>query len=129
MRALHTGLLVLVGTIMGAPVQACPRGATCVITLDARALDAPAPRRPRPVPRLRAPALPARGERPPWTFERAPGRDDAAHATPSIWQVLRAKVYARLPRVEQRALTFTVAPVVIAGPAESVPGIGLAGDF
>jgi hypothetical protein len=48
---------------------------------------------------------------------------------PSIWLELRHKAYARMPHVEQARFTLTVMPVVVAGTFDTVPGIGIGGDF
>ena len=48
---------------------------------------------------------------------------------PWIWQVLREGVYEQLPRYRDDALTFVLSPVVITGSFDTVPGVGIAGDF
>jgi len=50
-------------------------------------------------------------------------------AMPWIWQVLRTEVYARMPRYRDDDFTFVLSPVVVAGQFDTVPGVGLAGDF
>lgn len=127
MRALHVGL-VLAALAGAAPAQACPRAATCVIGLDVRALAATAPRRPPVLVRPAAPlSTSITAVAPAWTFE-PPVRPDP-DAMPWIWQAVRDKLHAQMPRYEQRSLTFTLAPVVVTSPSDSVPGLGLAGAF
>jgi hypothetical protein len=54
---------------------------------------------------------------------------------PWIWQVLRHSVYARMPRydrIAQRAenrFSLVLSPVVVSSPQDTVPGVGLEGDF
>ena len=50
---------------------------------------------------------------------------------PWVWRVLRREVYARMPRVKakhKRADTV-FSPVVVDGPYDSVPGVGIEGGF
>jgi hypothetical protein len=50
---------------------------------------------------------------------------------PWIWQVLRREVYSRMPRYEQkREFSLVLSPVVVKTQTdETVPGVGVAGDF
>ena len=49
---------------------------------------------------------------------------------PWIWQVLRREVYARMPRYEkEREFTLVLSPVVVKSQSDTVPGVGVAGDF
>lgn len=58
-------------------------------------------------------------------------RTGTHHTMPWIWRVLRERVERRLPRVAEqpRGYSIVVAPVVVRGPSDTVPGIGLAGAF
>ncbi len=64
------------------------------------------------------------------TFD-APARPDPdAVEMPWIWRVLRDQVYARMPRYEQpQRFTLVLSPVVVASPSDTVPGVGVAGNF
>lgn len=58
--------------------------------------------------------------------KRAPGEIEM----PWIWRVLREQVYSRMPTYEQpQKLKIVLAPVVVTSPADTVPGLGLSGDF
>lgn len=49
---------------------------------------------------------------------------------PWIWRVLREQVYSRMPTYEQRnELKLVLAPVIVTSPSDTVPGLGIAGDF
>ena len=117
--------LVLIALATAPPVYACPTGALCA------AVDAQPPREERrPAPKrtlsLRVEKVP---ERAPWKLDEAPPKA-AADEMPWIWQVLRREVMGRMPRYRDNdGLTFVVSPVVVAGSFDTVPGVGLAGDF
>ena len=49
---------------------------------------------------------------------------------PWIWQVLRERVYARMPRYEHKQrFALMLSPVVVTSPSDTVPGLGIAGAF
>jgi hypothetical protein len=52
---------------------------------------------------------------------------------PWIWQTLRDRVYSRMPKYEDKGdnshLAIVLAPVVVKSPSDTIPGIGIAGDF
>jgi hypothetical protein len=49
---------------------------------------------------------------------------------PWIWQVLVREVYGRLPTyTEDRRFTLTLAPVVVTTAVDTVPGVGVEGEF
>jgi hypothetical protein len=49
---------------------------------------------------------------------------------PWIWKALRARVYSRMPTYEQsHDFKIVLAPVVVTSPSDTVPGVGIAGDF
>ncbi len=60
---------------------------------------------------------------------RAPVARRPAFEMPWIWRVLRREVYRRLPRHEDPHFTLSLAPVVVDGTFDTVPGVGVAGDF
>ena len=61
------------------------------------------------------------------TPRRAPGQVEV----PWFWDALSAQVYSRLPTYKQRhdAFTLTLAPVIVTSPSDTVPGVGVSGDF
>lgn len=60
------------------------------------------------------------------TLRRAPGEVEM----PWIWQALSAQVYSRMPTFEERhELKIMLAPVIVTSPADTVPGVGIAGHF
>jgi len=61
-------------------------------------------------------------------LREAPAREPDA-AMPWIWRTLRTKVYARLPRYTERRFTMVASPVVVSSTFNTVPGVGLEGDF
>jgi len=48
---------------------------------------------------------------------------------PAFWQLLRKEVYGRLPRYERHRFDLVLAPVVVRSPSDTVPGVGVEGDF
>ena len=114
--------LVVLVLAAAPPVSACPIGALCATIVDAPRDEVGAPQRPISLRIERAP------ERPPWDLRTPPpaATDDDM---PWIWRVLRTQVYARMPQYRDEALTFVLSPVVVAGTFDTVPGIGIAGDF
>ncbi|MBA3398236.1 MAG: hypothetical protein H0T89_36760 [Deltaproteobacteria bacterium] len=119
-------IVAVLVTVHAAPAEACPRTAVCVMTLDSHAIEVAAAPKPQKPIKL---ALEARAsDRGPWRFDDAP-RVPATSEMPWIWQVLRLQVYARMPRYEERELSFTLSPVVVTGSFDTVPGVGIAGDF
>ena len=49
---------------------------------------------------------------------------------PWIWKALRARVYSQLPTYEQsQDFKIVLSPVVVTSPSDTVPGVGIAGDF
>ncbi len=49
---------------------------------------------------------------------------------PWIWKTLREQVYSRLPTYEEpHELRLTLAPVVVTSPSDTIPGLGVAGNF
>lgn len=114
-------LVVLALLAAASPSLACPFGARCI--REAPSVDeAPAARKPIS---LRADRV--RLEAPAWTFEK-PGAK-TGDETPWIWQLLRRSIYDQLPRYRDDALTFVLSPVVVTGSFDTVPGVGLAGNF
>ena len=122
--------------VAAAPATACPQGASCIRGVIVRAVapEAPAPARATATPRtLRLTLTDRRPTTTPLvtslaTYSPEP-HDDLE--VPWIWQVLAAEVYDRLPRYDQREQKFSMvlSPVVVSSPSDSVPGVGLAGDF
>ncbi|MDQ3333955.1 MAG: hypothetical protein M4D80_02250 [Myxococcota bacterium] len=127
MRALVVSIIVLA---TARTALACPPGARCVVEAPTiqeapRASLRSAPPGPKPALRLDIELVDTRG---PWTFD-APKKTDGIEM-PWIWQALRAQVYDHMPRYHgEDDLTFTLSPVVVAGSFDTVPGIGIAGDF
>jgi hypothetical protein len=57
---------------------------------------------------------------------RAPGEIEM----PWIWQALSTQVYSRMPTYEQsHSFKIMLAPVIVTSPSDTVPGVGIAGDF
>lgn len=54
---------------------------------------------------------------------------------PWVWQMLRHNVYARMPRYDRVAsrtanrFSLVLSPVVVSSPMDTVPGVGVEGDF
>jgi hypothetical protein len=60
----------------------------------------------------------------------SPRRDPGEVEMPWIWMALRAQVYSRMPTYEKsHEFKITLSPVVVTSPSDTVPGVGIAGDF
>ena len=120
--------LLLVG-LAGAhtTADACPHGALCVaVDTERGEIAAPAPRAPVAIRiQLSAPPDPMPSLR--FTAERRASA--SPDEMPWIWAALRARVYSQLPTQRSESLTLTLAPVVVTGQYDTIPGVGVAGDF
>jgi hypothetical protein len=115
MRVLVVVLLGVVGAAR--PAGACPRELACIASGDVvaaptRSAIAQVDSREALAGSLRA-VVPKPGD----------------VAMPWIWQVLSREVYRRMPRHEERRFTIVLSPVIVAGSFDTVPGVGLGGDF
>ena len=61
---------------------------------------------------------------------RPPKRDPSEVEMPWIWRVLREQVHSRAaePRAASGS-TLMLSPVVVTTPSDTIPGVGVAGDF
>jgi hypothetical protein len=49
---------------------------------------------------------------------------------PAIWATLRGKVYSQMPTYQQsQGFKVVLSPVVVTSPSDTIPGLGIAGDF
>ena len=49
---------------------------------------------------------------------------------PAIWTVLRTSVYSRMPTYQQsHDFKLVLSPVVVSSPSDTIPGLGVSGDF
>ncbi|HEY5952678.1 MAG TPA: hypothetical protein VIV40_44570 [Kofleriaceae bacterium] len=117
-----------VAAITTAPAHACPRDVLCVIAPDRAASPevAPAHRKPAAFPDVRKLTLAPRAH---LTFVAPPKRDPSVVEMPWIWRVLREQVYSQMPSHRARNFTLTLSPIVVTTPSDSIPGVGIAGDF
>lgn len=65
------------------------------------------------------------------TAEVAPKLAPGEVEMPWIWRALRDRVHSQLPQYQERdhALTIVLSPVVVTSPSDTVPGVGISGDF
>lgn len=117
---MRTAVLAAILVGLGAPVaRACPPLDACVVRLRSTVPEV-APPTPE------APARLVEAIRAPVVKRLAPGEVEM----PWIWRTLRDQVYSRLPTYEEpRELKLVLAPVVVTSPTDTVPGLGIAGDF
>lgn len=121
--------LLLIG-LAGAhtTAEACPRGALCMTAGAAPREIAPPPPAPRPARlriELRAPADPL----PSLRFSADARPSHAADPMPWVWSALRTRVYSQLPTTTSDSVTLTLAPVVVTGQYDTIPGLGVAGAW
>jgi hypothetical protein len=109
------------------PALACPRRVLCVIgTEQPAAIEVSRVKKPARIPDVRAVKLAPRAH---LTFDAGPKRDPGQVEMPWIWRVLREQVYSQMPSHRARGFALTLSPVVVTTPSETVPGLGVAGDF
>jgi hypothetical protein len=49
---------------------------------------------------------------------------------PAIWATLRGKVYSQMPTYQKsESFKVVLSPVVVSSPSDTIPGLGIAGDF
>lgn len=111
------------------PAIACPHGAQCLVGPGRTA--SPELARTVSQARVRIPNLRSARVVPcaHLTFEAPAKRDASEIEMPWLWRVLRDQVYAQMPNHRAKSFTLTMAPVVVTTPSETVPGVGVAGDF
>ncbi|MDQ3370106.1 MAG: hypothetical protein M3680_32210 [Myxococcota bacterium] len=124
-------LILVLLTVTAVPAAACPRAMRCLVSESTVG-----PRSAAEVPRraIRASAVNLRLAAPLVTTRRAWSFDaqrtgEPTHEMPELWKMLKSRVAAQMPRVERGSLSFAVSPVVVAGSFDTVPGVGVAGDF
>jgi hypothetical protein len=151
-------LAILLIAAAQARAWACPRGIVCVATQTRAELGraelastyGSASRRLRFAATVRAPlfddkrlALRWQAERPVRTrmtpregalaeslrIHVVPRMFDGDIEMPWIWQALRTQVYSRMPTYQERRFTMTLSPVVVSSPSDTIPGVGIGGDF
>jgi hypothetical protein len=117
-------LLVSVSIVLGmltAPAVACPPVEACMVAMKSTTELPREQQATVQVNRVVELRLASDATRP------APG----AVEMPWIWRALRDQVYSRMPTYEKPDddLKLTLAPVVVTSPSDTVPGLGIAGDF
>ena len=65
----------------------------------------------------------------PTAAEAKPKADPNEVEMPWIWRAVRDKYHANVPSHRSQRLVLRMAPVVVTMPTETVPGLGIAGDF
>jgi hypothetical protein len=55
--------------------------------------------------------------------------DPTAVEVPWIWRALRERFYAKMPTRHTDDLTISLAPVVVTSPSDTIPGLGVSGNF
>ena len=60
---------------------------------------------------------------------RAPAGSPPELEMPPIWTALRASVYSRMPTHETSDFKLMLSPVVVTSPSDTIPGLGVSGDF
>jgi hypothetical protein len=48
---------------------------------------------------------------------------------PAFWATLETKVDGAMPHVQRGGVSMVVSPVIVSGTFDTVPGIGVGGDF
>jgi hypothetical protein len=125
-------LAVIVASVVvmaTAPALASPRHLRYLVKLDeAVAREVPRTRTVRAVPDVREIQHVAPRVR--LTYPAPKKLGEGEIEMPWIWQVLRERVVSRLPSYEEeRRFTVVLSPVVVSTPSDTVPGLGIAGDF
>ncbi len=128
------GLGLLGVALAAGPVMACPTG-TCLTrgAAPARAEVSPAPSTTPPVEvqlkLLRIAGLEVDVPATRLSFDAMPEARAIAADMETFWAQLESSVYSRMPKVERKKVSVTFAPVIVAGQFDTVPGLGLSGDY
>jgi len=119
-------IVVAVLLDLTAPAVACPPVDTCLTQLPTTTRDVSSAHGPStPVSRVSLDLTQIVRELAP-PPRLAPGEVEM----PWIWKALRARVYSQLPTYEQsQDFKLVLSPVVVTSPSDTVPGVGIAGDF
>lgn len=115
--------------MMTGPALACPRHIQCFVQADLTSgTEIARVRKVAAIPDVRTVRL-AAGEH--LTFGDAPRKADPGEVEmPWIWRVLREQVVSRLPSYRKpERFTLMLSPVVVTSPSDTIPGVGVAGDF
>lgn len=121
-----------------APAMACPPLDTCLTQLPSTtraprvspAHDTDAEPNAGAMRRVRSPALDVTQLPELAPPRRAPPGAPAEVEMPAIWTTLRASVYSRMPTYQQsQDFKLVLSPVVVTSPSDTIPGLGVSGDF
>ena len=108
--------------VTASPALACPTGARCISDAP-RYAEVAAPKRPISLRIATAPAPDV------WRLRDASDDDDTDN-TPKFWRALRTEVVDRLPAYRDGNLSVAPSPVVVISKSfDTVPGVGISGDF
>lgn len=131
--------LVIVAVLLDltAPAMACPPLESCLTKLPSTsrlprvtpAHDASKDANAEPAPQVRSPALDVTllpELAPP---RRAPPGVPVEVEMPAIWMALRTSVYSRMPTKQTDDFKLMLSPVVVSSPSDTIPGLGVSGDF
>ncbi|HEX5063668.1 MAG TPA: hypothetical protein VFV99_30025, partial [Kofleriaceae bacterium] len=102
----------------------CPRHLQCVVQPDESAPEIARAHKAVAIPDVRS--VHVAEDR--LTLADAP-RKAEPDAMPWIWRVLREQIYTRLPRHDDERFTLVLSPVVVTSPSDTIPGVGIAGNF
>lgn len=121
-------LVILVGLVgVTTPALACPPRDKCLVQLRSTVGDVAESLRTSAEPAPLALRLDS-------DVQARPRLEPGEVEMPWIWRALREQVYSRMPTYEERDRTETklklvLAPVVVTSTTDTVPGLGIAGDF
>jgi hypothetical protein len=118
-----------IAVVTTGPALACPRAMMCLVTPERTAPEvAHAAKRPPQIPNVRKLNLRVK-PRARLTFTAPAKPDPNEIEMPWIWRVLREQVYSQMPSHRSRGFALTLSPVVVTTPSETVPGLGVGGEF
>jgi hypothetical protein len=131
--------LVIVAVLLDltAPAMACPPLDTCLTKLPstahvprvAPAHDAATDANADAKRHVRSPALDVTQLPELAPPRRAPAGAPVEVEMPAIWTALRTSVYSRMPTHQSDDFKLMLSPVVVSSPSDTIPGLGVSGDF
>jgi hypothetical protein len=123
-------VIATVAAVTTGSALACPRHVRCIVSPPQSMPSPELPRAsvPATLPDVRSVTL-AKDDQ--LAFGDAPAKADPSEVEmPWIWRVLRDQVYTRMPRYDRpQRFTLLVSPVVVTSPSDTIPGVGVAGEF
>ena len=135
MRTSVLGLTLLGVALATTPVMACPLGMVCLTrravaaATEVAPTPSPMPSKPLQLKLMRTAGIETEPPVMHLSFDPMPEAKAIVADMETFWAQLESSVHSQMPKVERKAVTVTFSPVIVAGQFDTVPGVGLSGDY